>query len=123
LIVDRKEILVGESLNLEVQLVNSGKDSAFLTRAEEIFPEGFDVIEKPEKCAVNDRFLNLKGRKLGPLETDEIKIKLRPRKKGEFTFAPTIQFMDEAGEHKSSKLEQVTVSVKEMGIRSWLKGQ
>jgi len=123
LILDKKEILVGESLSLEVQLVNSGKDSAFLTRAEEIFPEGFDVIEKPEKCAVNDRFLNLKGRKLGPLETDEIRVKLRPRKKGEFTFAPTIQFIDEAGEHKSSKLEQVTVSVKEMGIRSWLKGQ
>jgi hypothetical protein len=123
LIVDKKEMLVGESLSVEVQLANSGKDSAFLTRAEEIFPEGFDVIEKPEKCAVDDRFLNLKGRKLAPLETDEIKVKLRPRKKGDFIFAPTIRFIDEAGEEKSSKLEQVIISVKEMGIRSWLKGQ
>lgn len=123
LIVDKKEMLIGESLSLEVQLANSGKDSAFLTRAEDMFPVGFDIIEKPEKCVVDDSFLNLKGRKLAPLETGEIKLKLRPRKKGEFTFAPTIQFMDEAGEQKSFKLEQVTINVKEMGIRSWLRGQ
>jgi hypothetical protein len=121
--VDKKEMLIGENLSLEVQLANSGKDSAFLTRAGEIFPEGFDIVEKPEKCLIDDGFLNLKGRKLAPLETDEIKLKLRPRKKGEFTLAPTIQFMDETGEQKSSKMEQVTINVKEMGIRSWLKGQ
>jgi predicted GNAT family acetyltransferase len=31
--------------------------------------------------------------------------------------------MDEAGEQKSFKLEKVTINVKEMGIRSWLRGQ
>jgi hypothetical protein len=30
--------------------------------------------------------------------------------------------MDEAGEYKSCELEQVTVNVKELGIRGWLKG-
>jgi hypothetical protein len=123
LVVDKKEMLIGESLSLEVQLANSGKDSAFLTVAEDMFPEGFEVIEKPERCAVDDRLLNLKGKKLAPLETGEIRLRLRPREKGEFTFAPTIQFMDEAGGQKSLKLEQVTINVKEMGIRSWLRGQ
>jgi len=115
--------LIGESLSLEVQLANSGKDSAFLTRVENVFPEGFDVTEKPEKCVVDDSFLNLRGKKLAPLEIDGIKLKLRPRKKGEFTFEPTIQFMDEAGEQKHFKLERVIINVKEMGIRSWLRGQ
>jgi hypothetical protein len=31
--------------------------------------------------------------------------------------------MDEAGEYKPCALEQVTVTVKELGIRGWLKGQ
>jgi hypothetical protein len=123
LIVDKNEILVGESLSLEVQIVNSGKDSAFLTKAEGMLPDGFDVIEKPEKYTINDGFLNLKGRKLAPLEADEIKIKLRPRKKGQFNIAPAIEFMDETGEHKSCKPEHINVTVKEMGIRSWLRGQ
>jgi hypothetical protein len=123
LTIDKKEMLIGENLSLELQLANSGKDAAFLTRAEDIFPEGFDVIEKPERCVVDDRFLNLKGKRLAPLETGEIRLRLRPREKGEFTFAPTIQFIDEAGEQRSLKLEQVTINVKEMGIRSWLRGQ
>jgi len=96
---------------------------AFLTRVEEIVPQGFDLVEKPEKCVVEDGLLNLKGRKLGPLETEEMKLTLKPRKKGKFVFTPKIQFMDEAGEFKSCDLEQVTVSVKELGIRGWLKGQ
>jgi hypothetical protein len=48
---------------------------------------------------------------------------LKPKKKGKFVFTPKIQFMDEAGEYKSCELEQVTVTVKELGIRGWLKGQ
>ena len=123
LIVRQREIVVGEVWGLEIQLVNLGKKTAFLTRVEEVIPQGFDLVEKPEKCVAEDGLLNLKGRKLGPLETEEMKLTLKPRKKGKFVFTPKIQFMDEAGEFKSCDLEQVTVSVKELGIRGWLKGQ
>lgn len=50
-------------------------------------------------------------------------VKLKARKKGKFVFTPRIQFTDEAGEQKSLILEQVTLTVKELGIRGWLKGQ
>ena len=123
LILDKKEMLVGESLSLEIQLVNSGKDSAFLNSVGDIIPEGFDIIARPEKCAVDGRQLGLKGKKLAPLETDEIRMKIKPGRKGSFTFAPTIHFMDEAGGRKSCEIEPATLTVKEMGIRAWLKGQ
>lgn len=123
LIVHRREVIVGEILGLDIQLANLGKSIAFLIKVEEVIPEGFDLIEKPEKCIVTDGGLNLKGRRLAPLETEEMKLALKPKKKGKFVFTPKIQFMDEAGEYKSCVLEQVTVTVKELGIRGWLKGQ
>jgi hypothetical protein len=123
LIARQREVVVGENFGLELQLVNLGKKTAFLIKLEEIIPDGFDLIEKPEKCMANDGFLNLKGRKVGPLETEEMKLVLKPKKKGKFVFTPKIQFTDEAGEPRSFALEQVTVTVKELGIRGWLKGQ
>jgi hypothetical protein len=89
---------------------------------EDIIPEGFDLVEKPEKCLVEDSFLSLKGKKLAPLETGEMKLRLKPRKKGKYVFTPKIQYMDEAGEYKFCELERVAVTVKELGIRGWLRG-
>ena len=122
LIAHQKELVVGENFNLEIQLVNLGKKMAFLTKVEEILPEGFDLLEKPEGCMVSDNFLNLKGRRLAPVETMEIKLMLKPRKKGKFFLTPKIQFMDETGKYKSCEPERLAVTVKELGIRGWLRG-
>jgi hypothetical protein len=122
LIARQRELVVGEDFDLEIQLANLGKNTAFLIKVEEIIPEGFELIEKPEKCVVEDGFLSFKGKKLAPLETGEMKLRLKPKKKGKRVFTPKIQYMDEAGEYKSCELEQVTVNVKELGIRGWLRG-
>jgi len=122
LIVHKNEVAVGEDLDLEIQIANLGKNPAFLLGVKEIIPEGFDLIEKPEKCSVLGEFLSLKGRRMAPLENEAMKLTLKPKRKGEFVFVPKIKFMNEAGEHKYFQLEQLTVTVKELGIRGWLKG-
>jgi hypothetical protein len=123
LIAHQTDVLVGGDVSLEIHLVNLGKNAAFLVKVEEIIPESFDLIETPERCTVDDGFLNLKGRKLAPLETDKIQLTFKPRKKGKFAFTPKVQYMDETGESKSCELEQVSVVVKELGIRGWLRGE
>lgn len=122
LIVRRIEVVVGETLGVEVQLANLGKNTAFLTRIEGIFPEGFEAVETPERCVVEDGSLSLKGRRLGPMGTEEMKLQLKPKRKGKFVFKPRIEFMDETGERRACELEQATISVKELGIRGWLRG-
>jgi tetratricopeptide (TPR) repeat protein len=123
LITRQRELVVGETLDIEIQLANLGKEIAFLIGIEQVIPEGFDLLERPDKCVVNDSGLNFKGRKLAPLETAEMKMTLKPRKKGRFTLSPKITYMDETGEHKALELEQAPITVKELGIRGWLKGQ
>jgi len=122
LVASQREIMFGQNVRLEVHVANLGKETAFLTRVEDIIPEGFDLIEKPRKGMVEDGFLSLRGCKLAALETEEMQLAYKPRRKGEFVFKPKIHFTNEAGEQKSCNLEQVTITVKEMGIRGWLKG-
>jgi hypothetical protein len=122
LIADRREVHSGENIRLDIHLANLGRNTAFLARIEGIIPAGFDIVERPEKCIIENECVSFKGRKLAPLETTEMKLTLKPKKKGKFVFMPKIQYMDETGEYKSSKLEQLTVTVKELGIRGWLKG-
>lgn len=122
IIVHQKEITVGEIFSLEIQLANLGKDTAFLNKVVHLIPEGFEPVQRPEKCILSEDTLLLKGKRLAPLESCEMKLLLKPKKKGRFTLQPSIEYISESGEHKACELEQINVNVKELGIRDWLKG-
>jgi len=122
IICNKSSVTIGEDFILEIQLANLGKGIAFLTRVDEVIPTEFEVAKRPEKCIVSNQSLTFSPRKLTPLETKEIKLTLKPKRKGEYLFAPRIQYLDETGGEKSCQLEQMTVQVKELGIRGWLRG-
>lgn len=122
LITRLKEIKVGEDLNLEIELVNAGKRPALLIKTEHIIPEGFEIKEKPEIYRVEDSYLNMKGKRLDPLKTEEVKLVLTAHNKGTFTIKPRVLYLDETGKYKSHEPEPTTIKVKELGISGWIKG-
>ena len=122
LIPREQEAKIGEDISLEIELVNAGKAAAQLIKVEEILPEGFKLVEKPEAYRVEDSYLNMKGKSLAPLRTEEVKLVLRPLNKGTFQIKPRILYLDEAGKYRSHEPEPATVVVKELGISGWLKG-
>jgi hypothetical protein len=123
IITHQKELHVGDNFNLEIELVNAGKGPALLNKIVQVFPEGFEILEKPEMCRIEDGCLNLKGKRLDPLKIEELKLLLKPKVKGVFTVEPKILYLDENGKYKSHEPQPITVSVKELGIKGWLKGQ
>jgi hypothetical protein len=123
LIIRQKDLRIGENLNIELELVNAGKGSAVLTKVTEIIPKGFELAEKSDNCRVEDSCLNLKGKRLEPLKTEELKLALRPTVQGRFSLKPTVLYLDETGKYKWYAPEPEIVTVKELGIKSWLKGQ
>jgi hypothetical protein len=123
LIIRQKELKVGENLDVELELVNAGKGPALLTKVAEVIPEGFELTEKPETYRVEDSYLNMKGKRLDPLKTEEVKLVLKPTAQGTFSLKPTVLYLDENGRYKSHTPEPVTIVVKELGIKSWLKGE
>jgi tetratricopeptide (TPR) repeat protein len=123
LIIRQKELKVGELLNLEIELVNAGKGPALLIKVNQVIPEGFELSEKPETCRVEDSYIDMKGKRLGPLKTEELRLVLKPKVQGTFALKPTILYLDENGKYKSHELETVTIMVKELGLKGWIKGE
>jgi len=102
--------------------VNAGRGGAQLIKVSELLPEGFEVVEKPEMYLVEDHGLNLKGKSLAPLRTEELNLVLKPLDKGTYQIRPRILYLDESGKYKSHEPEPATIVVKELGISGWLKG-
>lgn len=85
---------------------------AQLIKVEEIIPEGFDMVAPPDTYRLEDSYLNMKGRRLDPLRTEELKLVLRPRAQGRFTLRARILYLDETGRYKSHEPEPVEVTVR-----------
>jgi hypothetical protein len=118
-----KQMGIGEHLELEVELVNAGKGPAQLIKIIELIPPGFELVEKPEFLKVEDSYVDLKGKRLGALKTEELGLVLKPKVQGNFTLKPTILYLDENNKYKSCTMEPIDIKVKELGIRGWLKGE
>jgi len=123
LVTRRKQLKVGENLDLEIELVNAGKSSAQLIKITEVIPPGFELVEKPEVYRVEDSYLNMKGKRLDPLKTEEVRLTIKSKAQGEFFLKPTVLYLDENGTYKSHQPEPVTITVKELGIKGWIKGE
>ncbi|NIV44879.1 hypothetical protein GWN49_08420, partial [Candidatus Bathyarchaeota archaeon] len=114
LIQHEKEIRVGEDFNLEMQIVNVGKEAVLLAKAEEILPPGFQLVAGPDYCCFEDAYLDMRGKRLDPLETEEIKLVLKPFDSGTFEITPRIVCMDENGNKMLRGLEPVAITVSEV---------
>jgi KaiC/GvpD/RAD55 family RecA-like ATPase/tetratricopeptide (TPR) repeat protein len=111
LVQHENKIKVGQDVDLEIQIVNVGKEPILLTKIEDIAPVGFQMVDKPDYCSVESTNLIFKGKQLHPLETDEMKIVLRPFMKGSFKIKPRITCVDELGRALFCSPEALTFDV------------
>jgi uncharacterized repeat protein (TIGR01451 family) len=119
----QKELKVGENLHLEVELVNAGKGPALLVKVTDIIPEGFEIVEKPEIYRIEDSYIDLKGKRLDPFKTEELRLVLKAKVQGAFDLKAKILYLDENGKYKSNEPEPINITVRELGIKGWLKGE
>jgi len=118
------ELNVGESLELEIEVTNVRKEGTILlTKIAEVIPEGFAISKKPESYRVEDNCLNMKEKQLDPLKKEEVKLVLTPRIQGAFHIKPKIVYIDANGKEKTIEPKPVSITVKELGIKGWLKGE
>jgi tetratricopeptide (TPR) repeat protein len=119
-----RELKVGETLELEIEVTNARKEGAILlTKIKEIIPKGFTVVRKPESCRVEDNCLNMKEKRLEPSKREEVKLILTPKIQGAFHITPRIIYVDENGNEKTCEAKPISITVKELGLKGWLKGE
>jgi tetratricopeptide (TPR) repeat protein len=124
IIASPRELKIGESLELEIEVTNTRKEGTILlTKIIEVIPEGFTVAKKRESYRVEGDCLNLKEKRLEPSKTEELSVVLTPKIQGTFHVKPKILYLDENGKEKTSEPKPISITVKELGIRGWLKGE
>jgi autonomous glycyl radical cofactor GrcA len=122
LILSVREAKVGEDVDLEIELVNAGKAPALLVKVQEAIPDAFRIERAPDIYRVEGCNLNMKGKRLDSLKTEEVKMVVKPISKGTFTLRPKVLYMDENGECRFHEPEPTSITVKELGIKGWIKG-
>jgi tetratricopeptide (TPR) repeat protein len=119
-----RELKVGENLELEIELTGMSEEGAILlTKIVGVIPEGFGIVKKPEVYRMEENCLNMKGKRLGPQETEIVKLVLISKKQGTFHIEPKILFIDASGKEKTLRPKSISITVKELGIKGWLKGE
>jgi KaiC/GvpD/RAD55 family RecA-like ATPase len=109
-----KEAKIGEDVNLGIELVNTGKAPALLMKVDQLLPPGFELVAKPKYCRFEDTYLDMNGKRLDPLMTEEIRLVLRSFNKGTFTIKSKIIYVDASGHQMSCEPEPVTVKISEI---------
>jgi len=119
-----RELKIGESLELEIEVTNTRKEGAILlTKLTEVIPEGFAIAKKPELYRIEGNCLIMREKRLGPSGTEVVKLVVTPKIQGTFHIKPRITYLDENGKYRSYEPEPVSITVKELGIKGWLKGE
>jgi len=111
LIATNKELKIDEDLILGIELVNAGRGPARLIKLQDLVPKGFTLREEPDGYRMEDSYLNLRGKRLDPLKTEEINLVLKPIHRGQFTLKPRVLYLDESGKYKSHEPEPMIVTV------------
>jgi len=122
LIIGKNEFKVGERLELELEIYNTGKGGAQLLKVEDIFPDEFSINKVPINFRVEGKHLNLRKTALSPQNNEDVRLEITPFEKGVFTIEPRIIYVDESDELASYKVEAIEITVKELGIADWFRG-
>jgi len=124
IIASRGELKIGESLELDIAVKNTSKEELILlTKIAGVIPEGFAVAKKPELSLIKGDCLDIRDKRLEPLKTEIVKLVLTPKMQGTFQIKPKIVYLDKDGKEKTCEPKPVSVTVKELGLKGWLKGE
>jgi KaiC/GvpD/RAD55 family RecA-like ATPase/tetratricopeptide (TPR) repeat protein len=108
-----KEVVIAEDFLLQMHIVNVGKEAVLLAGIEGILPSGFEVVKKPDQFSLENSHVNMKGKRLNPLETEKVELILRSFDKGAFTISPKITYVDETGHQMTCQPEPLIIKVSE----------
>jgi KaiC/GvpD/RAD55 family RecA-like ATPase len=109
--VSPKKVKVGENIVLRIEINNFGTKSIKLEGIRNVVPKGFLIVRNLEDHIIDNDYLELGGKSLSSLETEEIKLVLQSNKNGIINFQPQLVYINEQGKSTFFMSDAVTVEV------------
>lgn len=105
-------VTANEEFEMRLDLVNLSKKQGSLVRAEDIVPRGFTIAVESVTGNLQDDTIQFDGRSIEPFQVVTAKVRLKAPKLGDFILSPTVTYLDDLGETKTSKLAPLTITVR-----------
>jgi len=105
------EAEVGKSFEVQFDLVNAGNALALLVKLEKAVPKPWKVVLQTDRHQMADGSVNLGGKKLDPLNTETVSMRVEAGEPGIFEIRPKVVFIDDMGQLRTSDLDAVQVTV------------
>jgi tetratricopeptide (TPR) repeat protein len=106
-----KEAVVGDEVNVRLDLINVAKSFGVLVRIDQLIPPGLKVIALDPNLTIEDGSLDLKGRKIEHMKIESVKIRAQVIQSGTITLNPRVVFVDDIGRFNASKPKAVRLTV------------
>lgn len=100
-----------EQIEIKLDIVNVGRQTALLLRIQGLIPTGFEATSKSPQIEVEDDLINMKGKRLRPLNIDSIELLIQTSESGIFSLKPRISYIDEIGNFKQCFPKPINIMV------------
>jgi class 3 adenylate cyclase len=108
--LSKEEAAAGEAVQLELEMVNAGNAPALMVKVDG-FPPTADIECVSPGVVWEMDHLVFKARKIEPMATEEIRLKVIAREAGVMEIAPKFLYLDEGGKYRGYVPEAVTLTV------------
>ena len=105
------KVVIGEEFEMRLDLVNISRKQGFPVKVEGLIPPEFKVTPPATHVSAEKGALPMEKREIAPFRVETVKLKLKASKQGIFNLNPQITYLDESGEIRTCKSNQVTITV------------
>jgi tetratricopeptide (TPR) repeat protein len=106
----RRQICVGEELEIRLYLVNVAKTSGKLLRVEGLIPLNSKLTSMPSYCKVKSNSIEMNEKEISPFQVETIKLNVIFTEDRVYKLEPSVFYLDDLGKIRKTKAEAVTIT-------------
>jgi tetratricopeptide (TPR) repeat protein len=111
-LMTQREVVVGEEVEMRIDLVNVARTSGSIIKVEGVLSDDFKVTALPSYCCLRNGDIELGKKAIGAFEVQTVKLHFKATKAGVFSLNPKILYVDDLGKTKTCKTNSVSINVK-----------
>jgi len=117
-----RKVLIGEVVELRLDVVNVSKNSGTLVKVEGLLPSGCKVVSLPSFFSVQNNSVEMDNKRIDPFQVETVKIKVSFADSKMNNLAPILYYTDFLGEPRTYKAKPITVTVQLGTVEEKTKG-
>jgi hypothetical protein len=114
---------VNQAFEMRLDVVNASRNRGVVLKVEGLLVPELKVIEASPNCFVKNDCVKFKDNLIKPFEVKTIKLTVTAAKPSTFNLAPTVTYVDDKGQTKTSSTRQFTITVKPLAKKVQIPGR